>query len=200
MHRNEQDKARADAQRRVREIFERQAARLERQQEETRRRDDLARTQALRRSEEVRQAIEENRRAVLERHDRLWEEERRKLSPAAGPSFGFGGPPRRPDPRMCKETEERYAQVREEIVRQFDERLKTHAEQQQRMREDFARAAQARHDREKAQKEALFREQAASFERRVEKEQARPDALGEAKSLTREFGRHSADKGPDIAG
>jgi hypothetical protein len=194
------DALRADAQRRVREIFERQAARLERRQEETRRHDELAQGRALKTLEESRRAIEESRREALERHDRLWEEERKKLSPAAGPSFGFGGPPRRPDPKMCKEIEERFMQARREIERQHEERLNARREQAERMREEFARASEARRDQQAKQKEELFREQAASFERRVDKELDRSDSSGGEKSLTREFGRHSPDKGPDIAG
>ena len=183
MPKDHSEEARAQAQRRVREQFERQAARLEREQQETRRRDDLAREQALKRSDEARRAIEESRREALERHDRLWEEERRKLSPAPAPSFGFGGPPRRPNPRACKEIEDRYARAREDIARRYDERLQAMAERQQQER-----------------KEELFREQAASFERRVEKTLARSEPSSERKSLAREFGQRSRDKGPDIAG
>lgn len=200
---NYPENPRAAAQRRVRDSFERQATRLDRFHEEARKRDALAQSRSLERAAQTVRELEERKREALERHDRLWEEERRKFAPAAAPAFGFGGPGRRPDPRAHKLAAERFAGQREEIERLHDERLNACREQAERMRDQFSAASQAREKQQSRERERLFREQADSFERRTLSEQARSGSQGEEKSadksLTREFGQRSRDSGPDIA-
>ena len=90
-------------------------------------------------------------------------------------------------------------QKREDLARQYDERLERCRENEERLRADFARATEAREREQAAQKEELFREQARSFERRVEKEQdaqrqreqAGHGQTGETQSLRGSFSRRA---------
>lgn len=197
MAENGKASAPADAADRVRQKFAREAQRLEQQQEETRKRDAREQSRALERAAETRKTLEDARRRELERHDRLWEQQKARMSPAAlpAPSFGPGGPPRRPGPGQFTALAEAHLQRREDLARQYDERIERCRQNEERLRAEFARATEARELRQAAEKEDLFREQARSFERRVEKEQdaqrqrdqAGREQTGEAQSLRRSF-------------
>lgn len=197
MTENGNPSAPADAAGRVRQEFAREAARLEQRQEDTRKRDAREQSRALERAADTRKTLEDARRRELERHDRLWEQQKARMSPAAvpAPSFGPGGPPRRPGPGQFTALAEAHLQRREDLSRQYDERIERCRENEERLRADFALAVESRERQQVAEKEELFREQARFFERRVEQEhdaqrqrdQAGREQTGEAQSLQRSF-------------
>lgn len=182
--------------RRVRERFARQTADLVKWQRGERQKDLRAQKQALDRVSEKEDALRKQRRQVLERLERFWQQERDKLghAPARAPSFfGLGGTAPRDLHDEYNKIREHYELRREHLKARFEDRLAGLQRERVDMHHTFQTANQARDRMYLDARIDLADRQNKAFERLVRQETERGD-----KPLGREFARRSRDLGREI--
>ena len=189
MPRDHDTDARMAAERRVREVQERQMASLIRWQEKERAQAFSDQALALGRLAEREAALREERRLAHERLEREWQQQRDRLgaAPASAPVFDLGGA--RPQRNLHAEYErlrEGHAARKKEIAERLDERLADVGRERENKLETFQKANQAM-ERDFAEDRARkAEEQQHGFEILVHRQMQRGEP-----SPKREFARSS---------
>jgi hypothetical protein len=176
---------------RVRLRFERQTgaqAQLHRQERE---RDAWLQSRTIEDSVAGQTAIELDKTLTLRSHDREWQQAKDRLAhrPIPAPAFTMmGGPPPRNLAQDYDEMHRRSTARRDQIVKDFDERIAGCAATRAEMQQGFVRANEARNQAHGEDRVALANRQRESFEKLVKKEVERADRW-----VSREFKARSRD-------
>jgi hypothetical protein len=180
--------AREAAERRVREMQARQTAELLKWQEEERRRDLRAQTQALDENARKEIALTHARGLALERLEREWQQQRDRLglAPGAAPSFAPGRTAQLNLKSEYERARTRYQESREALEERYAEDLGACRRERAAQLELFGEANRARErgfEEERARKQE---DQALGFEVLVHRQMQQAE-----KSIGEEFARKS---------
>ncbi len=183
---------RQEAERRVEQRFAQQREALFASHKEQHERDQRAQQQAIGRIAQEQARIAEQKRQMLDQHERKWDQMRDRIAykPAPAPSFG-GAPPRDID-REYREMRRQWLDQRETIEQAYNERIEAcqSAQDDLRFAFDAANDIQAQNNRESY--EALIQTQDRTRWNAIQREESRLE-----QSVTREFQQHSRDAGPE---
>jgi hypothetical protein len=154
-------------------------------------RDAERQNRALQNSLANQAKLEADKTIALFEHDKLWKQASDRLTPRPIPAPAFdmmGGPPARNLVQDHDEMRQRWTDQREQIVKDFDQRLASTETSRAEMVQGFGRANEARDQAHSEARRDLAQTQQQSFERLVKKELGRAD-----KWTSREFKQRSRD-------
>jgi hypothetical protein len=154
-------------------------------------RDSERQNRALQNSIANQAKLEEDKVSALSEHDKLWKQASDRLTPRPIPAPVFdmmGGPPARNLVQDHDEMRQRWSERRDQMVRDFDQRIAACEESRAEMQQGFGRANEARNQAHSEAKRDLAQTQQQSFDRLVRKELDRAD-----KWTSREFKQRSRD-------
>jgi hypothetical protein len=154
-------------------------------------RDTERQNRALQNSIANQANFEADRKIALAEHDKLWKQASDRLTPRPIPAPAFdmmGGPPARNLVQDHDEMRQRWTEQREQIVKDFDQRIASTEATRAEMQQGFGRANEARDQAHSEARRDLAQNQQQSFERLVKKELDRAD-----KWTRREFKQRSRD-------
>jgi hypothetical protein len=135
--------------------------------------------------------LEADKTIALAEHDKLWKQASDRLTPRPIPAPAFdmmGGPPARNLVQDHDEMRQRWTERRDQIVKDFDQRIASTEATRAEMQQRFGRANEARDQAHSGARRDLAQSQQQSFERVVKKELDRAD-----KWTSREFKQRSRD-------
>ncbi len=135
--------------------------------------------------------LEADKKIALAEHDKLWKQASDRLTPRPIPAPAFdmmGGPPARNLVQDHDEMRQRSTERRDQIVKDFDQRIASTEATRAEMQQGFGRANEARDQAHSEARRDLAQTQQQSFERLVKKELDRAD-----KWTSREFKQRSRD-------
>lgn len=184
---------RQEAERRVEQRFAQQREALFATQKEQRERDSRAQQQAVERVAQEQARIADQKREMLDQHERKWDQMRDRIAykPAPAPS-PFGWTPPRDLDREYREMRRQWLDQRETIEQAYNERIEAcqTAQDDLRFAFDAANDIQAQRDREAYN--ALIQNQDRTHWNAIQREESRLE-----QSVTREFQQHSREAGPE---
>lgn len=154
-------------------------------------RDTERQNRALQNSVANQAKLEADKESALSEHDKLWKQASDRLTPRPIPAPAFdmmGGPPARNLVQDHDEMRQRWAEGRDQIVKDFDQRIASTEATRAEMQQEFGRANEARDQAHSEARRDLAQTQQQSFERLVRKELDRAD-----KWTSREFKQRSRD-------
>jgi hypothetical protein len=175
---DEPDDIRRAAEDRVRLRFERQNTALTEWQRQECERAARLQSRAIEDSVARQMTLELEKTLELESHARLWGQAKDRLAnrPIPAPAFDMmGGPPPRNLVQDHDEMHQRSTARRDQIVKEFDERIASDKAARIETQQGFARANEARDQGHNEDRLALANRQRESFERLVTKEVDRAD-------------------------
>jgi hypothetical protein len=135
--------------------------------------------------------LEADKKIALAEHDKLWKQASDRLTPRPIPAPAFdmmGGPPARNLVQDHDEMRQRSTERREQIVKDFDQRIASIEATRAKMQQGFDRANEARDRTHGEARRDLAQSQQHAFEGLVQKELARADQW-----TSREFKQRSRD-------
>ena len=135
--------------------------------------------------------LEGDKKIALAEHDQLWKQASDRLTPRPTPAPAFdmmGGPLSRNLVQDHDEVRQRWTERRDQIVKDFDQRIASTAARRAEMQQGFGRANDARDQAHSETRRDLAQSQQQSFERLVRKDLDRAD-----KWTSREFEQRSRD-------
>jgi hypothetical protein len=135
--------------------------------------------------------LEADKKIALAEHDKLWKQASDRLTPRPIPAPAFdmmGGPPARNLVQDHDEMRQRSTERRDQIVKDFDQRIVSTEATRAQIVQGFSRANEARDQAHGEARRDLAQSQEQSFERLVKKELDRAD-----KWTSREFKQRSRD-------
>ena len=154
-------------------------------------RDTERQNRALQNSIANQAKLEHDKESALAEHDKLWKQASDRLTPRPIPAPAFdmmGGPPRRHLVQDHDEMRQRSTERRDQIVKDFEQRIASTEATRAEMQQGFGRANEARDQAHSEARRDLAQNQQQSFERLVKKELDRAD-----KWTSREFKQRSRD-------
>jgi hypothetical protein len=135
--------------------------------------------------------LEADKKTALAEHNNRWKQASDRLTPRPIPAPAFdmmGGPPARNLVQDHDEMRHRWTERRDQIVKDFDERISGSEATRAEMQQGFARANEARDQAHSEARRGLAQNQQHSFDGLVKKELDRAD-----KWTSREFKQRSRD-------
>jgi hypothetical protein len=153
-------------------------------------RDTERQNRALQNSIANQAKLEADKTIALAEHDKLWKQASDRLTPRPipAPAFDMMGPPARNLVQDHDEMRQRWTERRDQIVKDFDQRIASTESSRAEMPQGFGRANEARDQAHSEARHDLAQNQQQSFERLVRKELDRAD-----KWTSREFKQRSRD-------
>jgi hypothetical protein len=154
-------------------------------------RDTERQNRALQNSLANQAKLEADKKIALAEHDKLWKQASDRLTPRPIPAPAFdmmGGPPARNLVQDHDEMRQRWSERRDQIVKDFDQRIASTETSRAEMQQGFGRANGARDQAQGEARRDLAQNQQQSFDRLVTKELDRAD-----KWTSREFKQRSRD-------
>ena len=154
-------------------------------------RDTERQNRALQNSITNQAKLEADKESALAAHEKRWKQASDRLTPrpVSAPTFDMMGPP--PGRNLVQDHDEmrqRRAEGRDQIVKDFDQRIAACETTRAEMQQGFARANEARDEVHSDARRDLAENQQQAFEGLVNKELARAD-----KWTSREFKQRSRD-------
>ena len=183
---------RQEAERKVEQRFAQQREALFASHKEQRDRDLRAQEYAVNRLAKEQTRLADQKRDMIEQHERQWDRDRNRLALKPAPVFGSPGYSPRSLENEYRELRTRWLAQRDAIETSFDERIgacKT-AQDDLRFAFDAANEIQAQRDREAY--DALVQGQDRTRTTAIQREESRME-----QSITQEFTRHSRDAGQE---
>jgi hypothetical protein len=135
--------------------------------------------------------LEADKKTALAEHDKLWKQASDRLTPRPIPATAFdmmGPPPARNLVQDHGEMRQRWSERRDQIVKDFDQRIASTESSRAEMQQGFGRANEARDQAHSEARRDLAQRQQQSFDRLVKKDLDRAD-----KWTSREFKQRSRD-------
>ena len=160
-------------------------------QRQERERDSDRQNRALQNSLANQANVELDKEKALAAHEKRWKQASDRLTPRPIPAPGFdmiGAPPSRNLVQDHDEMRQRRTEGRDQIVKDFDQRIAACEAARAEMQQGFGRANEARDEAHSEARQNLAQRQQESFERLVKKELDRAD-----KWTSREFKQRSRD-------
>jgi hypothetical protein len=153
-------------------------------------RDTERQNRALQNSIANQAKLEADKTIALAEHDKRWKEASDRLTPRPipAPAFDMMGPPARNLVQDHDEMRQRWTERRDQIVKDFDQRIASTEATRAEMQQGFGRANDARDQAHSEARRDLAQSQQQSFDRLVGKEIDRAD-----KWTSREFKQRSRD-------
>lgn len=154
-----------------------------------RERDGERQNRALADSVSKQANLEMDKEKMLAAHDKRWKQASDRLTPRPAPGLDMMGPP--PGRNLVQDHDEmrqRWTEQREQIVKDFDQRIASNEASRARMQQGFGRANEARDQTHSEARRDLAESQQQSFDGLVKNELARAD-----KWTSREFKQRSRD-------
>ncbi len=184
---------RQNAERKVEQRFAQQDAALFASHKEQRERDLRSQRQAVERVAQEQGRIADNKRQMLEQHERKWDQMRDRIAykPTPAPS-PFGWTPPRDLDREHREMRRQWLDQRETIEQGFNDRIEKCQTAQDDLRFAFDAANEIQAQKNRADYETLIQTQDRTRESAIQREEFRME-----QSVTQEFTRHSRDAAPE---
>jgi hypothetical protein len=159
-------------------------------------RDTERQNRALQNSIANQAKLGHDKESALFEHDKRWKEASDRLTPRPIPAPAFdmmGGPPARNLVQDHDEMRQRWTDRRDQVVKDFDQRVASTEATRAEMQQGFGRANEARDQAHSEARRDLAQSQQQSFDRLVRKELDRAD-----KWTSREFKQRSHDDARDL--
>jgi hypothetical protein len=177
------------AERKVEQRFAQQSEALFASHKEQRQLDMRSQQQAVERVAQEQARIAEQKRLLLDQHERKWDQMRDRIAykPAPAPS-PFGWTPPRDLGREHREMRRQWLDQRETIEQAYNERIEACQTAQDDLRFAFDAANEIQAQKNRAEYETLVQTQDRTRDGAIQREESRLE-----NSVTQEFTRHSRD-------
>ncbi len=183
---------RQDAERKVEQRFARERETLFASHKEQRDRDLRAQEYAVNRLAKEQERLADQKRGMIEQHERQWDRDRNKLAIKPAPVFGSPGYSPRSLENEYRELRTRWLAQRDAIETSFDERIDACKSAQEDLRFAFDAANEIQAQRDREAYDALVQGQDRRRATAIQREEARME-----NSVTHEFQRQSREAGPE---